>query len=242
MQLVFQDLYAALPGISGAQAVRDALQTRRVVDPAGDLPKCPAPVMLRRRLSPLGRLVLTAVDALQLRDDEPFVVASSWGDAPRSLSLIEGMIETGDVSPAGFTSSVHNANSGAVGLWLKNHAASPAVSAGNFTTEAGLVECRLQLATHPSVVFIRAETPLPAPWNASPHLRHAPAWPYVWAMRLTLQGPGTRLELVPDAAVGENAGEDDRMDDRMDDLRLMLGLRSTLRRVDNERCWRWTLL
>lgn len=83
--------------------------------------------MLRRRLTPLGKLVASALAAVQLRDEEPFVVASSWGDSEKSCQLVSEMTATGDVSPAGFTSSVHNAASGAAGIWLKNHAPAPAV-------------------------------------------------------------------------------------------------------------------
>ena len=55
MQFYYQDFYAALPGFIGVDAVREALAAPSAVTAAGELPACPAPVMLRRRLTPLGR-------------------------------------------------------------------------------------------------------------------------------------------------------------------------------------------
>ena len=80
MQFYYQDFYAALPGFIGVDAVREALADPAAVAAEGELPACPAPVMLRRRLTPLGKLVASALAAVHLRDEEPFVVASSWGD------------------------------------------------------------------------------------------------------------------------------------------------------------------
>ena len=202
MQFYYQDFYAALPGFIGVDAVREALADPAAVAAEGELPACPAPVMLRRRLTPLGKLVASALAAVHLRDEEPFVVASSWGDSGKSCQLVSDMTATGDVSPAGFTSSVHNAASGAAGIWLKNHAPAPAVSAGNFTTEAGLTESFLQLQTSESVVLVRAEAPLPNVWDHPAHERIAPAVPYVWALRLTRQPSEAGVSLTPTATVG----------------------------------------
>ena len=202
MQFYYQDFYAALPGFIGVDAVREALADPAAVAAEGELPACPAPVMLRRRLTPLGKLVASALAAVHLRDEEPFVVASSWGDSGKSCQLVSDMTATGDVSPAGFTSSVHNAASGAAGIWLKNHAPAPAVSAGNFTTEAGLTESFLQLQTSESVVLVRAEAPLPNVWDHPAHELIAPAVPYVWALRLTRQPSEAGVSLTPTATVG----------------------------------------
>lgn len=202
MQFYYQDFYAALPGFIGVDAVREALADPAAVAAEGELPACPAPVMLRRRLTPLGKLVASALAAVHLRDEEPFVIASSWGDSGKSCQLVSEMTATGDVSPAGFTSSVHNAASGAAGIWLKNHAPAPAVSAGNFTTEAGLTESFLQLQTSESVVLVRAEAPLPNVWDHPAHELIAPAVPYVWALRLTRQPSEAGVSLTPTATVG----------------------------------------
>lgn len=235
MQFYYQDFYAALPGFIGVDAVREALADPAAVAAEGELPACPAPVMLRRRLTPLGKLVASALAAVHLRDEEPFVVASSWGDSGKSRQLVSDMTATGDVSPAGFTSSVHNAASGAAGIWLKNHAPAPAVSAGNFTTEAGLTESFLQLQTSESVVLVRAEAPLPNVWDHPAHERIAPAVPYVWALRLTRQPSEAGFSLTPTATVGAVAATEPLPAD----LTFLLSDTPQWLHAEGERGWLW---
>lgn len=235
MQFYYQDFYAALPDFIGVDAVREALAAPSAVTAAGELPACPAPVMLRRRLTSLGKLVASALAAVQLRNEEPFVVASSWGDSGKSCQLVSEMTATGDVSPAGFTSSVHNAASGAAGIWLKNHAPAPAVSAGNFTTEAGLTESFLQLQTSESVVLVRAEAPLPDVWDHPAHERLAPAVPYIWALRLTRQPSQTGFSLTPTATVGAAAVTDPLFSD----LTFLLSDAQQWLHTEGERGWLW---
>ena len=235
MQFYYQDFYAALPGFIGVDAVREALADPAAVAAEGELPACPAPVMLRRRLTPLGKLVASALAAVHLRDEEPFVVASSWGDSGKSCQLVSEMTATGDVSPAGFTSSVHNAASGAAGIWLKNHAPAPAVSAGNFTTEAGLTESFLQLQTSESVVLVRAEAPLPNVWDHPAHELIAPAVPYVWALRLTRQPSEAGVSLTPTATVGAVAATEPLPVD----LTFLLSDTPQWLHAEGERGWLW---
>lgn len=235
MQFYYQDFYAALPGFIGVDAVREALADPAAVAAEGELPACPAPVMLRRRLTPLGKLVASALAAVHLRDEEPFVVASSWGDSGKSCQLVSDMTATGDVSPAGFTSSVHNAASGAAGIWLKNHAPAPAVSAGNFTTEAGLTESFLQLQTSESVVLVRVEAPLPNVWDHPAHERIAPAVPYVWALRLTRQPSEAGFSLTPTATVGAVAATEPLPAD----LTFLLSDTPQWLHAEGERGWLW---
>ena len=235
MQFYYQDFYAALPGFIGVDAVREALADPAAVAAEGELPACPAPVMLRRRLTPLGKLVASALAAVHLRDEEPFVVASSWGDSGKSRQLVSDMTATGDVSPAGFTSSVHNAASGAAGIWHKNHAPAPAVSAGNFTTEAGLTESFLQLQTSESVVLVRAEAPLPNVWDHPAHELIAPAVPYVWALRLTRQPSEAGFSLTPTATVGAVAATEPLPAD----LTFLLSDTPQWLHAEGERGWLW---
>ena len=145
------------------------------------------------------------------------------------------MTATGDVSPAGFTSSVHNAASGAAGIWLKNHAPAPAVSAGNFTTEAGLTESFLQLQTSESVVLVRVEAPLPNVWDHPAHERIAPAVPYVWALRLTRQPSEAGFSLTPTATVGAVAATEPLPAD----LTFLLSDTPQWLHAEGERGWLW---
>ncbi len=236
MQFFYSDFFAALPGFIGTDAVRTALKSNATISATGELPVCPAPVMLRRRLSSLGKLVISALDSVAIKEEEPFVVASSWGDSRRTLELTQEMLDTGDVSPAGFTANVHNANSGIAGIWLKNHAPAPAISADNFTTEAGLTECQLLLEHHPSVILVRAEAPLPELWSQRSHQLEAPDYPYVWAMRLVKKGVLNSFSIVSESLQGNQIASESNP---LSDLAFLLNQDNLWVHANNNRRWTW---
>ena len=236
MKIHYRDLWAAIPGFEGIEAVGKALRENVEIDAAGTLPPCPAPLMVRRRLTSLGKLVITALDAVRIQQDEPFVFASAWADTQKSRCLVQEMVETGDVSPAGFTLSVHNATAGAATIWLSNHEPASAVSAGNLTTEAGLTEAFLQLQTHESVVFVRAEAPLPADWDAPAHRVAAPDFPYVWAMRLTRNNADAAFELEAVRSKDIRTLETPQMPE---ELAFFSGDAPVLHHAQGERGWVW---
>ena len=67
------------------------------------------------------------------------------------------------MSPAGFSSSVHNAAPGAWSLFTKNHAAYTAIAARERTYEMGLLEAEAQLAANGSgaILYVYAEETTP---------------------------------------------------------------------------------
>ena len=109
------------------------------------------------------------------------------------------------------------------------------MSAGNFTTEAGLTESFLQLQTSESVVLVRAEAPLPDVWDHSAHERLAPAVPYVWALRLTRQPSQAGFSLTPTATVGADAVTDPLPSD----LTFLLSDAQQWLHTEGERGWLW---
>ena len=145
-------------------------------------PACPVPAMLRRRLTSFGRTALSALADLSPRTDEPIVFASSWGDISRSFALLESLVGEGEVSPAGFSSSVHNAVPATACIWLKNHSACRAVAGGPVSAAAGLLECRLALSDFASVLLVCAEDAMPEAWGGSRIADSAPL-PLCWAAR-----------------------------------------------------------
>ncbi len=127
------------------------------------------PAMERRRLSLLERAALSVAwralepmrapgaDASALRS-LPVVFASRRGELGTTMRLMRQMFEEGEMSPAGFASSVHNAAPGRLSLALGDTAPYTAVAAGDRTREAGLLEA----STTPGLVlFICAEEGAP---------------------------------------------------------------------------------
>lgn len=127
------------------------------------------PAMERRRLTSVERAALSVAHralreyssrlssspSLQL----PVVFASRWGEIGTTLRLMEQMHAEGEMSPAGFSNSVHNAAPGHLSLLTGNKAPYTAIAAGADTYEMGLLEA----STYPGrVLFIYAEEDTPA--------------------------------------------------------------------------------
>ncbi len=99
------------------------------------------PMLLRRKLNKFGRAGLyTLYNAYENGTNPNLVFASSYGDIERVEKLIAQREEDGEVSPAGFSSSVHNATVGLFSLLEKIKTAYNSISAGDRTLSAGFLE------------------------------------------------------------------------------------------------------
>jgi len=128
------------------------------------------PMMERRRLTALERVALhVAWNVFRAGEGEyppasevPVVFASRWGEIGMTFRLMRQMHDEGEMSPAGFSSSVHNAAPGAWSLFTKNRAPYTAIAARDRSYEMGLVESRAQLAAGaPYVLYVYAEEATP---------------------------------------------------------------------------------
>ena len=133
------------------------------------------PAMERRRLTGVERAALSVAHrALELAAASrsadpsapqspgqtiPVVFASRWGEIGTTLRLMRQMHDEGEMSPAGFSNSVHNAAPGHLSLLLKNKAPYTAIAAGPDSYEMGLLEAK---TTPGKVLFIYAEEETPA--------------------------------------------------------------------------------
>ena len=99
------------------------------------------PMLLRRKLNKFGRAGLyTLYNAYENGTNPNLVFASCYGDIERVEKLITQREEDGEVSPAGFSSSVHNATVGLFSLLEKIKTAYNSISAGDRTLSAGFLE------------------------------------------------------------------------------------------------------
>ena len=134
------------------------------------------PMMTRRRLSPVERAALhvawkvferpddTPEVALPEKGTVPVVFASRWGEIGTTLKLMRQMHIEGEMSPAAFSSSVHNAAPGAWSLLTKNTAPYTAIAARERTYEMGLLEAETQLKASKceAVLYVYAEESPPS--------------------------------------------------------------------------------
>ena len=133
------------------------------------------PPMERRRLTGVERAALSVAWQVRPEGDVPVVFASRWGEIGVTVKLMTQFHADREMSPAGFSASVHNAAPGAFSLLTRNHAPYTAIAARERSLEAGLLEALTQGAAvagraavvgrppyHGAVVFVFAEEATPA--------------------------------------------------------------------------------
>ena len=120
------------------------------------------PPLARRRLTSLERAAIAAANAVcpdpPPTDGLPVVFASRWGEIGTTISLMRQFHDEGEMSPAGFSVSVHNAAPGAFSLFTRNRAEYTAIAARQKTISSGFLEA---LAHRARVLFVYAEEATP---------------------------------------------------------------------------------
>lgn len=119
-------------------------------------PRGALPVSLRRRITPIGRQVMEAAWAvLPEGGQSPRIVLSSrHGEYSRTFGLLGSLAESGEVSPAEFSLSVHHALAGLLSIATGNRAGHTAVAAGSESFGYGLLEAAACLAEDAQPVLL----------------------------------------------------------------------------------------
>ena len=132
------------------------------------------PPMERRRLTALEKTALSVAWKVYPKGEQiPVVFASRWGEIGTTLKLMRQMHDEGEMSPAGFSNSVHNATPGHLSLLAKDKAPYTAIAAGADSYEMGMLEA----STYPGkVLFVYAEESTPEMYRPHfPDVRRAGA-------------------------------------------------------------------
>ena len=134
------------------------------------------PMMVRRRLSQVEKAALhvawkifdsadasSGAEPIPPPDKVPVVFASRWGEIGTTFKLMRQMYDEGEMSPAAFSSSVHNAAPGAWTLFAGNKTPYTSIAAREKTYEMGLLEAEAQLASgaFDAVLYVYAEESTP---------------------------------------------------------------------------------
>ena len=125
--------------------------------------------MLRRRLSPMARMVLrVAEDCAANVADARMVFASRHGELARTTTMLDSLARDEALSPTLFGMSVLNSSVGLYSILKKNTAPATAISAGAASFCYGLMEACLQLAERPEqpVLYVYADEPVPSRYGA----------------------------------------------------------------------------
>ncbi len=98
------------------------------------------PMMMRRKLSPVGKIALSTILQCFDGEDVRLVYASRYGELERVVKLIGQEHEDNEISPAGFSFSVHNSTIGLFSLINNLHSSYNSIAAGEESFSAGLLD------------------------------------------------------------------------------------------------------
>lgn len=123
------------------------------------------PAMLRRRCSPLARMMLTAAfECCEEADlsNVATVFASRHGNINESVGMFDRLARQQPLSPTRFSHTVHNAQAGLFSIAAGNRQASSSLSAGEETFACGFLEAVTFLERQPErpVLLVMADAPL----------------------------------------------------------------------------------
>lgn len=117
------------------------------------------PPLLRRRMSDLEKIAIYLANKTAPKDRQyRTVFASRFGEWEQTIKLIKQFFNDGEMSPAGFSNSVHNASVGHLSLITKNHADYTAIASGQDTIENAIIDATTGKMP---VLFIYAEEKAP---------------------------------------------------------------------------------
>jgi 3-oxoacyl-[acyl-carrier-protein] synthase-1 len=155
------------------------------------------PAMLRRRCTPLSRIMLTAAfdccDGDELTEVRT-VFASRHGSVNESLELLESIAGGGRISPAKFSHTVHNAQAGLFSIAAGNRRSSSSLSAATDLVGSAALEALGHLEREPDrpVLLVLGDVPLAPAFEGMVGEASAS---YAVAMILANGGEGVRLRL-----------------------------------------------
>lgn len=113
------------------------------------------PPMMRRRMTDLQKIAVgVAHHVAPENTDYQMVFASRYGEWQQTLKLIKQFHDDGEMSPAGFSNSVHNAAAGVFSVLAHNKNSYISVVAGENTLESGVL---VALMCEKPVLFVFAE-------------------------------------------------------------------------------------
>ncbi len=197
------------------------------------------PPLLRRRCTPLTKIVLAAAfDCCtdDERSDVRTVFASRHGSINESIELIDAVVRGGTISPTKFSHTVHNAQAGLFSIAAGNRRPSSSLAAQEDTFACGWVEALTHLQREPQrpVLLVMGDVPL-APTFAP--LVDEPVASYALALLLAGGGEGTPLCFAP----GNESDEARplRWPEALEFLRWLLSDEKSLTLGAARRRWRW---
>ena len=228
------------PGREDAEAWRRWAQAPEPLGREGHPDARFLPAMLRRRCSPLARIMLTTAFeccSAEVRPQARTVFSSRHGNINESIPMLDRLAEEEPISPTKFSHTVHNAQAGLFSIAAENRQASSSVAAQEDTFACGYLEALTHLAREPEqpVLLVVADVPLAETFAA---MVEEPTASYGVALMLASRGPGPEL----DFACGSDDGDARPLawPDAAEFVRWLLGDEPRLELGAGRRRWSWT--
>lgn len=237
------DRWAAwAPGLASQQAWRDWLRDPQPLTADGAVPPlAEMPAMMRRRIDPLGRVALQA--AYWAQDEAPsgpVVFASRWGELARSVGMLQQLAAGEALSPTAFSLSVHNAIGALYSIARQDRHNYQAVSAGEFSVEAGFAEAAGLLADGADrVLFVYVDGPLPDLYREGASPAAPFDVPHAFACLLRPAAPGT-VGIGLRSGVPDGRASTPLLPPGLAVLQFLLGDQAEMRHADDSACWTWS--
>ena len=169
---------------------------------AAPVPDRSIPPLHRRRMSTLSKMAVGL--ALEVTAAEPadfLVFCSQHGELKRTQELLKSIVAGTELSPAGFSQSVHNASAGLYTIIQSSRAPATSLAAGAGTFAYGWLEAEAHVAEQPGkrVLLMSYDEPVPdeyRPYSKQTERAHALALVLGAAQRdgLTLVSSAAREE------------------------------------------------
>ena len=149
------------------------------------------PAMLRRRMNAVEKIAIALAARVAPKSaDYTVVFASRFGEWNQTIKLVRQFYEDKEMSPAGFSNSVHNAAMGHLSLLTHNKNSYTSIAGGHKTIETALLTAFI---TNKPVLFVYAEEKNPEEYN---HLFKKPVASHGCALFIDKSGKNA-YELAP---------------------------------------------
>lgn len=165
IQFNIQRLYALSPGLENPESwtVWQKDQCQWPQEAAAPVASA-IPAMMRRRMSPLSKIVVQVAATLSADEDIAYSVFSSrHGELQRTLQLLQEILAGEPASPTAFSQSVHNTAAGLFTIATKKPIPATSLAGGADGFHYALLEAFIYLNQHPDkkVLVVDFDAPLP---------------------------------------------------------------------------------
>ena len=151
----------------------DPREWRSARNGAAKIPDSAIPASHRRRMSGLSKMaVQVALEAAGDARPDFLVFCSRHGELTRMQELLGNIVGGSELSPAGFSQSVHNASAGLYTIITQSNVPATSVAAGAGTFAYGWLEAESFLASNAgkTVLLVSYEEELPVVYQ--PYIEH----------------------------------------------------------------------